>query len=128
MTYKTNGDERQRIMNQLADSVLELSDEEILAEVCERGADPQEEAGRTRSALQHSLHMFQALDKQLSSLGHVINSRSWRHDAGSYSNRCVNCGSLVRLTAATNELRGDALDESCAGRTQRAVRRTGSSS
>ena len=45
MTDKTNDVEKlERIVEQLADSVLELSDEAILAEINESGADPQEEA------------------------------------------------------------------------------------
>ena len=46
MAYKTNHDGQQRIMNHLADSVFELSDQEILDEVRKTGADPQEEADR----------------------------------------------------------------------------------
>ena len=41
----------ERIMEQLADSVLELSDEAIRAEITEFGADPQEEAERIRLML-----------------------------------------------------------------------------
>ena len=47
MTDKTNHVEKlEWIVEQLADSVLELSDEVILAEIRESGADPQEEAER----------------------------------------------------------------------------------
>ena len=38
-------------MNQLADSVLGLSDDATLAETMETGEDPDEEAARTRSVL-----------------------------------------------------------------------------
>jgi hypothetical protein len=52
MTDKINHVEKlERIMEQLADSVLELSDEAILAESAEIGADPQEEAERIRLLL-----------------------------------------------------------------------------
>lgn len=52
MTDKTNYDEKlEWIVEQLADSVLELSDEVILAEIRESGADPQEEAERVRFLL-----------------------------------------------------------------------------
>jgi hypothetical protein len=52
MTDKTNQVERlEWIVEQLADSVLELSDEAILAEIKESGADPQEEAERVRFLL-----------------------------------------------------------------------------
>jgi hypothetical protein len=45
MTDKKTHDERlERLMNQLADSVLMLSDEAVLAETSEVGADPEQEA------------------------------------------------------------------------------------
>jgi hypothetical protein len=60
MTDRINHVEKlERIMEQLADSVLELSDEAILAEITESGGDPQQEAECTRSALRQAL---QALD------------------------------------------------------------------
>ena len=56
MTDKTNHVEKlERIMEQLAESVLELSDEALLAEITESGADPQEEAERTRLVLRQAL-------------------------------------------------------------------------
>jgi hypothetical protein len=56
MTDRTNQVEKlERIMEQLAESVLELSDEAILAEVTESGVDPQQEAERTRLALRQAL-------------------------------------------------------------------------
>ena len=56
MTDRTNHVEKlDRIMEQLAESVLELSDETILAEITESGADPQQEAERTRLALRQAL-------------------------------------------------------------------------
>ena len=55
MTDKIDHVEKlERIMEQLADSILELSDEAILAEVMENGADPQEEAERIRLVLQQA--------------------------------------------------------------------------
>lgn len=52
MAYKKiNDDHSETVMNQLADSVLGLSDEAIVVEVREAGADPDEEAERTRSVL-----------------------------------------------------------------------------
>jgi hypothetical protein len=44
-----------RIMDQLADSVLDLSDEALLAEITESGVDPHEEAERVRLLLRRSL-------------------------------------------------------------------------
>jgi hypothetical protein len=56
MTERINHVEKvERIMEQLADSVLELSDEAILAEITESGADPQQEAERTRLVLRQAL-------------------------------------------------------------------------
>ncbi len=47
-------------MNQLADSVLGLSDEAMAHEIVESGADPDEEAERTRSVL-HTISKAWAL-------------------------------------------------------------------
>jgi hypothetical protein len=56
MTDRINHVEKlERIMEQLADSVLELSDEAILAEITESGADPQQEAECTRLVLRQAL-------------------------------------------------------------------------
>jgi hypothetical protein len=53
MTDNINHVEKlERMIEHLADSVLELSDEAILAEVSEGGADPQEDAERIRLAVQ----------------------------------------------------------------------------
>jgi hypothetical protein len=52
MTDRINDVEKlERIMEQLAESVLELSDEALLSEITESGADPQQEAERTRLVL-----------------------------------------------------------------------------
>jgi hypothetical protein len=58
MTDRINHVERlDRIMEQLADSVLELSDEAIVAETAESGADPQQEAERTRLVLRQAAEL-----------------------------------------------------------------------
>lgn len=55
MTDRINPVEKlERIMEQLAESVLELSDEALLAEITEAGSDPQQEAELTRSVLRHA--------------------------------------------------------------------------
>ena len=55
MTDRINHVEKlERIMEQLSDSVLGLSDEAILAETAESGADPQQEAERTRLVLRQA--------------------------------------------------------------------------
>jgi hypothetical protein len=113
MAYKTNHDGQQRIMNHLADSVLELSDEEILAEVRESGADPQEEAERTSFVLRQAADTWQSENERLSNLGHTINPNYWRCVDGIYHNSCLNCDSLVSFTTATQRMEGNALDGSC---------------
>jgi hypothetical protein len=52
MAYNKSDDDRLEVaMNQLADSVLGLSDDAIAGESEESGADPEEEAERTRLLL-----------------------------------------------------------------------------
>lgn len=60
-------------MEQLAESVLELSDEEILAEVAESGADPQQEAERIRLVLRQAVKSEEVEDKRVSNLGETTN-------------------------------------------------------
>jgi len=110
----SNHDEKlERIMEQLADSVLELSDEAMLAEITESGADPQEEAERIRLVLRQALETWQSVNKRLSILGHTINSDGWWRGQWGYHNTCVTCGSFVSFTTATGEMRGEALDGLC---------------
>src|SRR2546426_5741815 len=110
MADKKNHDEQlERIMNQLADSVLELSDEAILAEISETGADPHEEAERTRFALRQASMALEAVNKRLRELGHSVNPKDWRHGERGYNNSCQNCGLSVSFTTATNEMWGNAL-------------------
>jgi hypothetical protein len=61
------------MMEQLAESVLELSDEEILAEVAESGADPQQEAERIRLVLRQAVKSEEVEDKRVSNLGETTN-------------------------------------------------------
>lgn len=100
-------------MNQLAESVLGLSDEAILAETSEAGADPEQEAGRTRVVLRHASKAFDNVSNRLSNLGHAINSNDWRRGQWGYHNNCLNCGSSVSFTTATGEMQGEALDGLC---------------
>jgi hypothetical protein len=114
MTYKRNHDTHlERMMNQLADSVLGLPDEAILAEVREAGADPEEEAEQTRLVLDAASQALENVNKRLSDLGHNINPNYWQRGRAGYYNNCLNCGSLVSFTAATGEMKGRALDASC---------------
>jgi len=124
MTGKKNQDERlERLMNQLAESVLGLSDEAILAETSEAGADPEQEAERTRSVLRHASRALDNVNQRLSDLGHTINSNHWWRGQGGYHNICQTCGSFVTFTTATGEMRGDALDGQCPESDKYAIRR-----
>jgi len=96
-------------MNRLADSVFELSDEEILAD----GVDPQEKADRTSSVLRKAVDKWESENARLSNLGHTINPNKWRSVDGSYHNHCLNCGSSASFAMATGEMQGDALGGSC---------------
>ena len=63
MTDKINHVEKlERIMEQLADSVLELSDQAILAEITESGADPREDAERIRLVLQQTPELIEGVN------------------------------------------------------------------
>ena len=60
MGYKNTDDDRsETVMDQLADSVLGLSNEAILGEIGEGGADPDEEAERTRLVLRRAAQSWQ---------------------------------------------------------------------
>jgi hypothetical protein len=106
-------DHLEKIMNRLADSALGLSDGAILAETSEAGAEPQREADRTRSVFRQTLKVLDNVNKRLSNLGHTINSNDWHRGHWGYHNTCVTCGSFVSFTAATGEMRGEALDGTC---------------
>jgi hypothetical protein len=124
MADKRNHDERlERLMNQLADSVLRLSDEAILAETREVGADLEQEAERTRLVLRQASKALDNVNKRLSNLGHAINSNDWRRGQQGYHNNCLNCGSSVSFTTATSEMQGEALDGLCLERDQYTIRR-----
>ena len=105
----------ERIMNQLADSVLTLSDEAMIDEVNHDGTDPIAEAERTRTVLRYATESVENLNRRLFNLGHTINSKFWQNVQGMYHNNCMVCGASVSLTISTGETRGRALNESCSG-------------
>jgi hypothetical protein len=75
---QTNHVERlERIIEQLADSVLELPDEELLAEITESGLDPQQEADLTRFLLRQVVRQPEVENKRLSSRRDTRNSNYW---------------------------------------------------
>jgi hypothetical protein len=124
MADKKNHDERlERLLNQLAESVLGLSDEATLAETREAGADPQEEAERTRLVLRRASKAFDNVTNRLSSLGHTINSNDWRRRRWGYHNNCLNCGSSVSFTTATGAMQGEAFDGLCPESDQYTIRK-----
>ena len=114
MADNKNHDERlQRLMNRLAEAVLGLSDAAILAETSEAGADPEQEAERTRLVLRRASELLDNVNKRLSNLGHTVSSINWVPGPSGYENTCATCSAFVSFTAATGEMRGKALDEPC---------------
>ena len=114
MADEKKHDERlERLMNRLAEAVLGLSDEAILAETSEAGTDPQRESERTRLVLRKASKALDEVNKHLSDLGHTINSNDWYRGHSGYHNTCATCGSSVNFAAATGEMRGEALDGPC---------------
>jgi hypothetical protein len=109
---KNHDEQLERIMSCLADSVLELSDEEILAETRESGADPQEEAEYTHAALRQASKALETVNKRLWILGHTVNPKHWQHGERGYHNNCRDCGLSVNFTVA-GETWGDALGRPC---------------
>jgi hypothetical protein len=116
MANKNDDKYLERITRQLADSVLALSDEDILAEVSEAGAEPKAEAERTRLVLRHASQILENVNRKLARLGHTINSRDWQRGQWGYHNTCVDCGSFVSFATATGETRGEAFEVPCSGR------------
>jgi hypothetical protein len=58
MAFKKTDDDHETAMNQLADSVLGLSDEAIVGEMGEAGTDTDEEAERTRLVLRRRSQLW----------------------------------------------------------------------
>lgn len=124
MADNKNHDERlQRLMNRLAEAVLGLSDADILAETYEAASDPEQEAERTRLVLRRASELLDNVNKRLSNLGHTINSNNWYRGHSGYHNTCATCGAFVSFTAATGEMRGEALDGPCRESDRYAIRR-----
>lgn len=114
MRSKESYSERvERVMNQLSDSVLGLSDDDIVAEVSQAGQDPQQEARRVRDVLKKSLQVLEKVNLCLTSLGHTINPSHWYCGPLAYHNSCLHCGLLVSFTIATGEIGGSAVQRAC---------------
>ena len=115
MADRENYDEQlERIMNQLTDSVVALSDGEILAEIHESGADPDEEAASTRAVLRQVCKTLETVNKRLWTLGHTVNPKRWQQGERGYHNTCRHCGLSVNFTLASNAIWGEALIGPCA--------------
>jgi hypothetical protein len=112
----------ERVMSQLADSVLALSDEAVLAEVSQSGSDPDEAAGHARLVLREAVQTWESVNRQLSNLGHAVNRNGWYRGWSGFHNACVNCGSFVSFTS-TGEIRGEALEARCVEKDQWSFRR-----
>jgi len=124
MTDKNTHNERlERLMNQLAESVLGLSGEAICAETSEVGGDTEQQAKCTRLVLRQASNGLDNVTERLSNLGHTINSNDWSRGQSGYHNTCVTCGSFVSFTTATGEMRGEALDRLCPESDQYSIRR-----
>ena len=128
MMHKKGADERlRRITDQLTDSVFEMSDDAIIAEVSAANADTDEEAERTRTVLRAASRQLEIVNRRLSNLGHIINPNSWKRGWSGYRNTCESCGSFVSFEVSTGEMRGEALNERCSDRDQFVIdRRTAS--
>jgi len=114
MRSKERYNERvERVLSQLSESVLGLSDDDILAEVNAAGHDPRQEAKRVRNVLQKSLQVLEDVNLCLSNLGHAINPSNWQCGPLAYHNTCLHCGLSVSFTIATAEIRGSAAQRAC---------------
>jgi hypothetical protein len=103
----------ERLMNDLADSVPELSDEELFLELGETGDDRQKEAGSTRAVLKDACDIYEQVNWRLSNSGHTVDPRAWSLEKWAYHNHCRICGLQVNFTASTGEIWGNALIRGC---------------
>jgi hypothetical protein len=120
---KNCSDHLEKLMNQLADSVLGLSDEAICAEASDVGADLEQEAERTRLVLRQASKILGDANERLANLGHTISSNDWVRGKWSYYNRCLDCRSFVSFTTAAGEVEGDALERLCPAKNRHQIRR-----
>lgn len=110
---KSSSERLERVMSRLSETVLGLSDEDIVTEVSASGRDPQLQAERVRAVLQRPLQVLENADLCLSNLGHAINPSNWQCWALEYFNTCQHCGLSVSVTVATAEIRGSAVQRAC---------------
>ncbi len=110
-------------MSQLAESLLGLTDEAILAETSAAETDPEQQAERTRLVLQQASKALDNVNQRLSNLGHTIDTNDWSRGRSGYHTTCQNCGAFVSFTTTTGEMRGGALDGLCPESGQPTIRR-----
>lgn len=108
----------QNVFERLADSVFELSDEEICDEVRKAGADPEEYAERTRAVLLQALQKFDNVNKHLRNLGHIVSPKDWHAREWGCESKCRNCGLSVSFATASSEIWGEALFRPCRAKDQ----------
>ncbi|MGE5736728.1 MAG: hypothetical protein ACM34E_16670 [Acidobacteriota bacterium] len=112
MADNTSYDQQlQRVMNQLAESVLECSDEEILSE---SEGTAIKEVEHTRGVLHDVTKLLDAVNRRLLGLGHTISPQRWQdHGERGYRNHCLTCGLPVRLMSLSGDIAGQAMDGPC---------------
>jgi hypothetical protein len=124
MAYNKSSDEGlERVFNYLADSILQESDDSVVAESRDAGEDPEKESERTRTILRNASQKLEKLNRHLANLGHTINPTGWQPGWSGYHNTCMSCGSFVSFKIKTGETRGDAFDGQCPERRQYANRK-----
>lgn len=106
MADKSYEKQLEGLMNDLADSVLELSDEELFREVGEVSVDRQKETGSTRALLQDACNIYERVNWQLSNFGHTVDPKAWRREQLAYQNNCRLCGLQVNFNPSTGEISG----------------------
>lgn len=114
MRSKKSYNERiENVLTELSQSLLRLSDDDIVAEVSAVSQDPTEEAKRVRNVLQKPLQILENANLCLANLGHSIDRSNWHCGPMAYHNTCVHCGLSVSIAIATAEIRGSAVQRAC---------------
>jgi len=116
----------ERVTSHLADSVLTVPDEIILAEAGENEGDLYKDAEHVRSVLSEASQVLEDTTRRLSNLGHAINSNYWHRDHQGFHTKCLNCGSSVSFTTATREAQGRALNAPCSASNEHKIPRRAS--
>jgi hypothetical protein len=116
-----HSEEQENILDRLADSVLELSDEEIVSEVREAGADPEEYAEHTRTVLLGAVQKFdevstrlRKVSERLRVLGHTLHLKDWQTREWGYENECRYCSLSVSVALDSGRIWGEASVRPCA--------------